>query len=264
MILFWNYTIEAFFWILLGAITLVSLTIFFARPKQKSKLLPVLEKRDGKIIESGQYAKKESNLNFDSEKSRPVTEDEKFEEFVETLPKRLQAIVSMRTYIGIFYGLLILSFGFIDLEIGVGVNNQQDFVAGNGFFIFFTTIFGSVAFIYGLIQRSYFSTRWGARLMTTYCIFFKLFTQERGASSYEILIVWSILGGIGILYSFNLTQLSFTSFEKRPDSYDKNNVRYYQWFFEFMNGERPAAARLLLYLLIFFFFLMSFGLLATL
>ncbi len=81
MFLFWNYTIEAFFWILLGAITLVSLTIFFASPKQKSKLLPVLEKRDGKIIELDQYAKKESNLNFDSEKSRPVTEDEKFEAF---------------------------------------------------------------------------------------------------------------------------------------------------------------------------------------
>ena len=259
MFLFWNYTIEAFFWILLGAIALISLTIFFASPKQKSKPLPVLEKRDGKIIEVDQYAKKESNLN--SKKSRPTAEDEKFEEFLETLPKSLQAVVSMRTYIGIIYGLVILAFGFVDLEIGVSYYG--------GFFVFFTAIFGSVAFIYGLIQSSYFSTRWGARLMTIYWIFVNsdnFFQWESYSDEMLIdLLTWVILGGIGILYSFNLTQLiGFTSFEKRPDSYDKNNVRYYQWFFEFMNGERPAAARLLLYLLIFFFFLMSFGLLVTL
>ena len=138
MFLFWNYTIEAFFWILLGAIALISITIFFASPRNKPRASADLETQDGGITETEQYAKKESNLN--SKKSRPTAEDEKFEEFVETLPKSLQAIVSMRTYIGIVYGLLILAFGFVDLEIGVSYYG--------GFFVFFTAIFGSVAFIY--------------------------------------------------------------------------------------------------------------------
>jgi len=259
MILFWNYTIEAFFWILLGAIALISLTIFFASPRNKPRAPIDLETQDGEITETEQYAKKESNLN--SKKSRPTAEDEKFEEFVETLPKSLQAVVSMRTYIGIIYGLIILAFGFVDLEIGGSYYG--------GFFVFFTAIFGSVAFIYGLIQSSYFSTRWGARLMIIYWIFVNsnnFFQWESYSDEMLIdLLTWVILGGIGILYSFNLTQLfGFTSFEKRPDPYDKNNVRYYEWFFELINGERPVAARLLLYLLIFFFFLMSFGLLVTL
>ena len=37
MFLAWNYTLEAFFWIVLGAIILVSLTVFLARPKFRSK-----------------------------------------------------------------------------------------------------------------------------------------------------------------------------------------------------------------------------------
>ena len=191
MFLFWNYTIEAFFWILLGAITLVSLTIFFASPKQKSKPLPVLEKRDGKIIELDQYAKKESNLNFDSEKSRPVTEDEKFEAFVETLPKSVQAVVSMRTYIGIFYGLLILALGFAALEI------QEEGIYAGGFLTFSTAIFGSIAFIYGLIQNSHFTTRWGARLMT---ISLFLFPLSSGFGYLEA----GILACIALTYSNDL------------------------------------------------------------
>jgi len=124
-----------------------------------------------------------------------------------------------------------------------------------------------VAFIYGLIQRSYFSTRWGARLITIYWIFVNsdnFFQWESYSDEMLIdLLTWAILGGIGILYSFNLTQLiGFTSFEKRPDSYDKANVRS-SLLVELMNGERPAAARLLLYLLLFFFFWMSFSMLAS-
>ena len=106
MILNWNYTIEAFFWILFIAISIISLTIFLARPKERSRPLTALEIYDGEITETEQYAKKESNLNSSSKKST-TTEEEKFEEFIETLPESLQAVISMRTYIGILYGLLI-------------------------------------------------------------------------------------------------------------------------------------------------------------
>ena len=73
MFLFWNYTIEAFFWILLGAIGLVSLTIFLASPRNKSRAPVDLETHEGEITETEQYAKKESNLN--SKKSRSTAED---------------------------------------------------------------------------------------------------------------------------------------------------------------------------------------------
>ena len=250
MFLFWNYTIEAFFWILFVAISIISLTIFLARPKEKSKPLTALETYDGEITETEQYAKKESNLNSSSKKSRPITEEEKFEEFIETLPEGLQAVISMRTYIGILYGLLILGFGFTSLEIGVGVNDQQDFATGNGFFVFFTAIFGSVAFIYGLIQNSYFSTRWGARLMTVYCTFLLISpeTTEWGLPSYEALIVLAILGAIGVLYSFNLTQLiGFTAFEK-----PKTGALLQDW------NLIENAARFFLYFLLLVFFVMTF------
>ena len=52
MFLFWNYTIEAFFWILFVAISIISLTIFLARPKEKSKPLTALETYDGEITET--------------------------------------------------------------------------------------------------------------------------------------------------------------------------------------------------------------------
>ena len=231
-------------------IALISLTIFFASPRNKNRLSVDLETYNGRTIETEQYAKKESDLNSSSKKSRPTTEEEKFEEFIETLPESLQAVISMRTYIGILYGLLILGFGFTSLEIGVGVNDQQDFATGNGFFVFFTAIFGSVAFIYGLIQNSYFSTRWGARLMTVYCIFLLISpeTAEWGLSSYEALIVWAILVAIGVLYSFNLTQLiGFTSFEK-----PKTGALLQDW------NLIENAARFFLYFLLLVFFVMTF------
>ena len=37
MFLAWNYTLELFFWIILGAVILVSLTVFLARPRFRSK-----------------------------------------------------------------------------------------------------------------------------------------------------------------------------------------------------------------------------------
>ena len=96
-----------FFWIIVVGIGLISLTIFFASPRNKPGAPIDLEKHEGEITETEQYAKKESNLNSSSKKSRPTTEEEKFEEFIDTLPESLQAVISMRTYIGILYGLLI-------------------------------------------------------------------------------------------------------------------------------------------------------------
>ena len=44
MFLVWNYTLELFFWIVLGAIILISLTIFLAGPRFRSKTSENLQK----------------------------------------------------------------------------------------------------------------------------------------------------------------------------------------------------------------------------
>ena len=75
-------------------------------------------------------------------------------------------VISMRTYIGIAIFGLWKSYCFVVLfwicEIGVGflIHPVSIFTTGNGFFVFFTAIFGSghlVAFIYGLIKDFIFN-----------------------------------------------------------------------------------------------------------
>ena len=86
--------------------------------------------------------------------------------------------------------------------------------------------------------------------MTVYCIFLLISpeTAEWGLSSYEALIVWAILVAIGVLYSFNLTQLiGFTSFEK-----PKTGALLQDW------NLIENAARFFLYFLLLVFFVMTF------
>jgi hypothetical protein len=62
MFLAWNYTLEAFFWIIVGGITLISLTIFMARPKRSAKSLLEPDYDEGEINESDSYSNADSNL----------------------------------------------------------------------------------------------------------------------------------------------------------------------------------------------------------
>ena len=61
MFLAWNYTLEAFFWIIVGGITLISLTIFMAMPKRSTKLQE-LDLNEGNINESDSYSNAQNNL----------------------------------------------------------------------------------------------------------------------------------------------------------------------------------------------------------
>ncbi|MEO2180201.1 MAG: hypothetical protein ABGW86_02855, partial [Candidatus Poseidoniia archaeon] len=62
MFLAWNYTLEAFFWIIVGGIILISLTIFMARPKRSAKSLLEPDYDEGVINETDSYRDAESNL----------------------------------------------------------------------------------------------------------------------------------------------------------------------------------------------------------
>ena len=130
-----------FFWIIVIGIGLVSLTIFFASPRNKPRASVDLETRDGGITETEQYAKKESRLDYDV--LEPKDENAEFEAFVESLPAPLQAVVSIRLVIGIMYGALIIVFGFIDLEI-----SNENYGSVPNLMVFLTSIFAGVTFSY--------------------------------------------------------------------------------------------------------------------
>ena len=191
MFLFWNYTIEAFFWILLGAIALISITIFFASPRNKPRAPVDLETQDGEIAETEQYAKKESGLDYDV--LEPKDEDAEFEAFVESLPAPLQAIVSIRLVIGMIYGALIIAFGFIDLEI-----SNENYGSVPNLMVFLTSIFAGVTFSYCVYLDSRIATRSAARLIAIYCLF--LFPFSSGFGYLEAVI----LACVALTYSNDL------------------------------------------------------------
>ena len=164
MFLSWNYTLEMFFWIIVVGIGLISLTIFFASPRNKPRASADLETQDGGITETEQYAKKESRLEPDF--LEPKDEDAEFEAFVESLPAPLQAIVSIRLVIGMIYGALIISFGFIDLEI-----SNENYGSVPNLMVFLTSIFAGVTFSYGVYLDSRIVTKSAARLIVIYCLF---------------------------------------------------------------------------------------------
>jgi len=173
MFLAWNYTLEAFFWIIVGGIALISLTIFMARPKASTPPLLESDLYEGKINESDSYSNVESPLQHEDEDLEPeeIAEAE-FEAFVETLPETIQSIISIRAAIAVLYGLLIMCFGFMDLEINRSCSTG--WILTCGFFemtVLITSIGGGIALIYGANQKSPFMSRWGGRLVATYCFF---------------------------------------------------------------------------------------------
>ena len=214
MFLAWNYTLEAFFWIIVGGITLISLTIFMARPKRSAKSLLEPDYDEGEINESDSYSNADSNLQSLPEPEIEDLEPEEiaeaeFEAFVEKLPQTVQSIISIRAAIAVLYGLLIMCFGFIDLEIdGIGCSNQN----WMQFFFFFscsiyetvvflTSIVGGIALIYGVNQKSPFMSRWGGRLVATYCIFL---LPDMGVSWFVAMAMKVFLTSLALIFSSDI------------------------------------------------------------
>jgi len=174
MFLAWNYTLEAFFWIIVGGIALISLTIFMARPKRSTKLQE-FDFHEGNLNESDSYSDAQSNLESEAEE----IDEAEFEAFVKKLPQSVQSIVSIRAAIAVLYSLLIICFGFVDLEIDGTRCGNQNWVQFLLFFscsihetaVFLTSIVGGITLIYGVNKKSPFMSRWGGRLVATYCVF---------------------------------------------------------------------------------------------
>ena len=230
MFLAWNYTLEAFFWIIVGGIALISLTIFMARPKASAKSLLKPDYYEGEIIENDSYSDVESNLGSPPEieelEPEEIAEAE-FEAFVETLPETIQSIISIRAAIAVLYGLLIMCFGFIDLEINGSCSTG--WILTCGFFetaVLVTSIGGGVALIYGVNQKSPFMSRWGGRLVATYCFFL---LGDLGVSWF---LAWKVfLAVLALIFSSDI-------------------FSFWKWSNSHYNEKR---ARLLLYVLLIFF-----------
>ena len=228
MFLAWNYTLEAFFWIIVGGIALISLTIFMARPERSTKLQE-FDLHEGNLNESDSYSDAQSNLESETDE----IDEAEFEAFVKKLPQSVQSIVSIRAAIAVLYGLLIMCFGFIDLEINGSCSTG--WILTCGFFetaVLVTSISGGVALIYGVNQKSPFMSRWGGRLVATYCFFL---LWDTGVYWY---LAWKIfLTVLALIFSSDI-------------------LSFWKWSNSYYNEKR---ARLLLYVLLIFFGLPLFG-----
>jgi len=239
MFLAWNYTLEAFFWIIIGGITLISLTIFMARPKASAKSLLKPDYYGGEITENDSYSNTESNLQSLPEPEIEDLEPEEiaeaeFEAFVKKLPQSVQSIISIRAAIAVLYGLLILCFGFLNLEISGTECSNQNWVTGILFFscsihetaVFLTSIVGGIALIYGVNQKSPFMSRWGGRLIAIYCVFFLHDTSVYWFMAWKV-----FLTVLALIFSSDI-------------------LSFWKWSNPYYNEKR---ARLLLYVLLIFF-----------
>ena len=239
MFLAWNYTLEAFFWIIMGGITLISLTIFMARPKASTPSLLESDLYESYVTESDFYSDVENrqqslpDSQIEDLEPEEIAEAE-FEAFVETLPETIQSIISIRAAIAVLYGLLIMCFGFIDLEInGSGCSNQNwvQFLiffscSIHGAAVFLTSIVGGIALIYGVNQKSPFMSGWGGRLVATYCFFL---LWDTGVYWF---LAWKVfLTVLALIFSSDI-------------------FSFWKWSNSHYNEKR---ARLLLYVLLIFF-----------
>jgi hypothetical protein len=113
MFLAWNYTIELFFWIVLGAVILVSLTIFLAGPRFRSKKSETSEETlllTGESVDSS----RENILDQDTASGRVEEELEILEEIEkgETEQDNLPLSVRIKAY------AIILAYIFYFLFVG--------------------------------------------------------------------------------------------------------------------------------------------------
>ena len=121
MFLAWNYTLELFFWIVLGAIILISLTILLAGPRFRSKKPEISEETllltgesvdspKGNIVNQDKvFSKIEEELEI-PEENKEEEEVTRVGNVIRWLRKEWKNIVA---YSGIIYSLIVCLFGIL-------------------------------------------------------------------------------------------------------------------------------------------------------
>ena len=155
MFLAWNYTLELFFWIVLGAIILISLTILLAGPRFRSKKPETSEET---LLLTGESVNspKGKILDQDTASGKIEEELEILEENKknEVLKDDVSFYTKMKVYgiifLYILYSFFVSIFGVLILYIEIEFSKflQGDAEGGN----FFTLCFGIAFFLTGLLS----------------------------------------------------------------------------------------------------------------
>jgi hypothetical protein len=128
----WNYILELYFWIILAALLIISITIFFARPKPSAPSIPEME-TFGTGTETDTISEKNaSHLNSEKEISEERDEEEEKDPEVIIAEEKRKWSLSFA-----IFGLIFVMFGGIVLWI---------------FDLEFTTFLGSCMIYVGMMS----------------------------------------------------------------------------------------------------------------
>lgn len=147
MFLAWNYTLELFFWIIACAILLVSITIFFASPRFRSKQT---SESNEMLSLSGQVkgSSKEKVVNQNRISSSPEKELEIIEKRNnEIKEEKLPFFIRLRNYLPliahILYSYWLIGYGLLSILFNFSYSSSLNVVA---------TLVGGGLFLSGLIS----------------------------------------------------------------------------------------------------------------
>ena len=163
----WNYLLELYFWILIGALLLVSLTIYFARPSQSNTNKYNYNNLEGQIgqMPGGNPSKSEETDVKNSDKQKTDEVDEKLnKEIIKKIERRRWALSfvifgSAFTMAGAillllfddeimaFLGSCMIYIGLIALIKGISFELQKDNTYNGQLSIFFFLIIFFINFI---------------------------------------------------------------------------------------------------------------------
>ena len=102
----WNYLLELYFWLILAALLLVSITIYFGRPKTNQNQDIDMELLEG-TIDSLDAPKSDYNTSNDVEEEKEIIEEEKTPEILIAEEKRNWAVSFA------VFGLIFIMFGAV-------------------------------------------------------------------------------------------------------------------------------------------------------
>lgn len=113
----WNYILELYFWIILAALLIISVTIFFARPKPSTPSIQDIETEFGTSIETDSISEKNAS-DFKDEKEISEETEEKDPEVIIAEERRKWSLSFA------VFGLVFVMFGGITLASPVGQSQE--------------------------------------------------------------------------------------------------------------------------------------------
>lgn len=116
----WNYLLELYFWLILAALLLVSITIYFGRPKTNQNQDIDMELLEG-TIDSLDAPKSDYNTSNDVEEGKEIIEEEKTPEILIAEEKRNWAVsFAVFGLIFIMFGAMILFLSDSEFSVFLG------------------------------------------------------------------------------------------------------------------------------------------------